>query len=64
MPAMLSGLLAGLGAFASRLLLSLATEKFIAYLFFLIADRYVQSTNTDFDNKLVEQMKKAYEKTA
>jgi len=61
-PVLLKSLLSGIGAFASKLILSLATEKFLERLFFLIADKYVESTKTDFDNKLLAEMKKAYEK--
>lgn len=44
-----------------KLLLSLATEKFLTWLFFWAAGLLVESTKTTKDDEFLAQVKKAYQ---
>lgn len=62
MPALLVAFLSGLSGFATRLLGAVLTEKMIAHITFYFLERWVQSTDTNVDNELLESVKKAYYK--
>ena len=61
MPAILSVLGKATVAFFIKLIMSLATEKFIAWLFFYIGEQIVKSTKTDHDDLFLAKIKEAYE---
>ena len=60
MPAILSTLGKVTVAFLIKLIMSLATEKFIAWLFFYIGEQVVKSTKTEQDDVFFEKIKEAY----
>ena len=60
MPAILSVLGKATVAFLIKLIMSLATEKFIAWLFFYIGEQIVKSTKTDHDDVFLAKIKEAY----
>lgn len=47
-------------AFGTKLLLSVATEKMIEWLFFYVAQQVVLTTKTTHDDEFMQQIKKAY----
>lgn len=60
MPAILSALGKATVAFFIKLIMSLATEKFIAWLFFYVGEQVVKSTKTDQDDVFLAKIKEAY----
>ena len=60
MPAILSTLGKVTVAFLIKLIMSLATERFIAWLFFYIGEQVVKSTKTEQDDVFFEKIKEAY----
>ena len=60
MPAILSVLGKATVAFFIKLFMSLANEKFIAWLFFYIGEQIVKSTKTDQDDVFLVKIKEAY----
>lgn len=60
MPAILSALGKATVAFFIKLIMSLATEKFISWLFFYIGEQIVKSTKTDQDDLFLVKIKEAY----
>lgn len=48
-------------AFFVKLLISLATERFIKWFFFYIGEQIVKSTKTDQDDMFLKKIKEAYE---
>ena len=57
---MITAILGGLKVFAGRLLVSLCTEKFVAWLAFYFLDKLVASTENEVDDEVVSEVKKAY----
>jgi hypothetical protein len=51
----------GLTAFLTRLLVSLASEQMIAWVFFRVADAVVKSTATDKDDQWLEKLREVYQ---
>ena len=58
---MISVLIKAAMSFATKLLMSFASEKLIKWAFFYIAEQIVKTTKTTHDDKFFEQVKKAYE---
>ena len=48
-------------AFFIKMIMSLATEKFIKWMFFYVGEQIVKSTNTDKDDLFLAKIKEAYE---
>ncbi len=61
MPAILSVLGKATISFLLKLLMALATEKFIKWLFFYLGEQIVKSTKTDHDDLFLAKIKEAYE---
>lgn len=61
MPAILSVLGKATVAFLLKLIMSLATEKFIKWLFFYVGEQVVKSTKTDQDDLFLAKIKEAYD---
>lgn len=61
MPAILTVLGKATIAFLLKLIMSLATEKFIKWLFFYVGEQVVKSTKTDHDDLFLQKIKEAYE---
>lgn len=61
MPAILSVLGKATVAFLLKLIMALATEKFIKWLFFYIGEQVVKSTKTDQDDLFLAKIKEAYD---
>lgn len=55
-----SAILKGFTAFLTKLFMSFASEKLIEWLFFYLAKCIVKSSKTPHDDKLLEQVEKAY----
>lgn len=51
-------------AFFLKMVMSLATEKFIKWLFFYVGEQIVKSTKTDQDDLFLAKIKEAYEDNA
>lgn len=51
----------GLTAFLTRLLVSLASEQMIAWVFFKVADVVVRSTATSKDDEWLEKLREVYQ---
>lgn len=47
-------------SFLIKLIMSLSTEKFIAWLFFYVGEQIVKSTKTDQDDVFLAKIKEAY----
>lgn len=47
-------------SFLTNLALSLASEKFIEWFFFMVAGKFADSTKTKVDDKFVKQMEESY----
>lgn len=62
MAPVLAAVVSGLSSFATKVLATLMTEKMIAYVTFYFLERWVKSTDTDVDDTLVAEVKKAYYK--
>ena len=50
----------GLMGFGTKILMSLASEKLIEWMFFYFAGEIVKSTKTKHDDKFLAEIKKAY----
>lgn len=61
MPALLAVLGKATTAFLLKLIMSLATERFIKWLFFYLGEQIVKSTKTDQDDIFLAKIKDAYE---
>lgn len=61
MPAILSVIGKAALAFLLKLIMSLATERFIRWLFFYVGEQIVKSTNTPQDDVFLAKIKDAYE---
>lgn len=61
MSAMLSIFGKAFSAFFIKLLISLATERFIKWFFFYVGEQIVKSTKTDQDDIFMQKIKEAYE---
>lgn len=61
MPAILSVLGKATVAFLLKLIMALATEKFIKWLFFYVGEQVVKSTKTDHDDLFLVKIKEAYD---
>ena len=48
-------------AFFLKMVMSLATERFIKWLFFYVGEQIVKSTKTDQDDLFLAKIKEAYE---
>ena len=48
-------------AFFINMIMSLATEKFIKWMFFYVGEQIVKSTKTDQDDLFLAKIKEAYE---
>ena len=48
-------------AFFINMIMSLATERFIKWLFFYVGEQIVKSTKTDHDDLFLAKIKEAYE---
>ncbi|QVJ07753.1 hypothetical protein S1R3Y_000045 [Vibrio phage vB_ValP_VA-RY-3] len=48
-------------AFLTKLLLSVASEKFIEWFFFFVAEKYVASTTRTDDDEILLKIKESYE---
>lgn len=48
-------------AFFLKMIMSLATEKFIKWLFFYVGEQIVKSTKTDQDDLFLAKIKEVYE---
>ena len=57
---MISVLIKAAMSFATKLLMSFASEKLIEWAFFYIAEQIVKTTKTPHDDKFLEEAKKAY----
>lgn len=57
---MISVLIKAAMSFATKLLMSFASEKLIEWAFFYVAEQIVKTTKTPHDDKFLEQAKKAY----
>lgn len=58
---MISVLIKAAMSFATKLLMSFASEALIEWAFFYIAEQIVKTTKTPHDDKFLEQAKKAYQ---
>ena len=58
---MISVLIKAAMSFATKLLMSFASEKLIEWAFFYVAEQIVKTTKTPHDDKFLEQAKKAYQ---
>lgn len=61
MPALLSVLGKAFTSFFIKMAMSLATEKFIKWLFFYVGEQIVKSTKTDKDDQFLNKIKELYE---
>lgn len=61
MPAILAVLGKATTAFLLKLIMSLATERFIKWLFFYLGEQITKSTKTDQDDIFLAKIKDAYE---
>lgn len=61
MPFIVGLIVKGLTAFLTRLLVSLASEQMIAWVFFKVADVVVKSTATDKDDQWLEKLREVYQ---
>lgn len=61
MPAILGVLGKATVAFLLKLVMALATEKFIKWLFFYIGEQIVKSTKTDQDDLFLAKIKECYD---
>jgi hypothetical protein len=61
MPAILAVLGKAATAFLLKLIMSLATERFIKWLFFYLGEQIAKSTKTDQDDIFLAKIKDAYE---
>lgn len=61
--AILAGLAKGAGVVMVKLLTSFASESFMKWLFFYVAEQVVNSTKTEHDNIFLEKAKQAYEES-
>ena len=61
MPAILSVLGRAAVAFLLKMIMALATEKFIKWLFFYVGEQIVKSTKTDQDDIFLAKIKECYE---
>ena len=57
---MIQAIVKGIIGFGTKMLMSLASEKLIEWLFFYLAGEIVKSTKTEHDDKFYEEIKKAY----
>ena len=48
-------------SFLIKMVMSLATERFIKWLFFYVGEQIVKSTKTDHDDLFLAKIKEAYE---
>ena len=48
-------------AFFMKMVMSLATERFIKWLFFYVGEQIVKSTKTNHDDLFLSKIKEAYE---
>ena len=55
-----AAILKGLMAFGTKLFMSFASEKLIEWGFFYLAEQVVKSSKTPHDDKLLAEVKKAY----
>lgn len=55
------GLLKALGSVLGKMIIAMASEKFVAWLLFWVGDIVVKSTKTTHDDKFLEKLKEAYE---
>ncbi len=58
---MISVLIKAAMSFATKLLMSFASEKLIEWAFFYVAEQIVKTTKTPHDDNFLEQAKKAYQ---
>ncbi len=58
---MISVLIKAAMSFATKLLMSFASEKLIEWAFFYVAEQIVKTTKTPHDDSFLEQAKKAYQ---
>lgn len=56
-----SALTKGAITFLTNLVMSLATEKFIEWFFFLVVGKFAESTKTKVDDSFVKKTKEAYD---
>lgn len=61
MPFIVGLIVKGLTAFLTRLLVSLASEQMIAWVFFKVADAVVKSTATAKDDEWLEKLREVYQ---
>lgn len=57
---MIQAIVKGIMGFGTKMLMSLASEKLIEWMFFYLAGEIVKSTKTKHDDKFYEEIKKAY----
>lgn len=62
MAPLLAAVVSGVSGFAAKVVATLMTEKMIAYVTFYFLEQWVKSTETNVDNELVAEVKKAYYK--
>ena len=61
MPFVIGLVVRGATAFLTRLLVALASEQMIAWVFFRVAESVVKSTKTDKDDEWLEKVREVYQ---